>query len=110
MKKLTELFARISSITHYSESKDLEANANRIWGGFQFTINDTITGAALRNIFVGELTNKDTRRWAVLEKRGDKLRCITRKETLQDALTAVNAILKQEGIFAFSMESLAKLS
>jgi len=109
MKKLNEIFVKVSAITHYSENRDLEANVNRIGGAFQFTLNDSVTGTAIINIFVGELSNKENRRWAVLKKQGTALRTIARKETLQDALTVVNAILNKEGIWAFSMEALASL-
>jgi len=109
-KNIEELFVRVGSITHFSESNQLlEADVNKISGGFHFTLNDSVTGAVLRSIFVGKLANKNEHRWAVLEKRGQQLRTIARKDTLQDALAVVNAILNKEGIWAFSMEALASL-
>ena len=109
MKKINELFVRISSISHMSDDESKNATIRRVEGFFEISVTDEVTDAVLRRLFIGELVDKSDKRWALIEKRGTKLRCVSRKDTLAEALVALNSELGTE-FFDFSMETLAELS
>ena len=110
MKNLNELFIKIAAVSHLSDDESQEAKIRRCGGFFEVTITDAVTESVIRQMFLGELANKTERRWAVIKKNGTHLCCMSRNETLEDALKFLNTYLKGNGIFGFSMEALAELS
>lgn len=110
MKDIRSLFIKISSVSHMSDDETIEAKIRRIDGFFEVTVTDAVTEAVLAQFFIGELVGKEEKRWAFLDKRGTKLRCVSRKDNLAEALEELNTFLTKNGIFGFSMETLAELS
>ena len=109
MKNVRDIFQTVVAVSHWNGDKTLKFSARRINSAFEITVTDAVTEDVVKTFFIGEMKNvefSDYLRWAIIEKRGSKIRCLKKSASADECLKALNALLKPLGSSGFSWTEL----
>lgn len=109
MKSIRDIFQTVIAVSHWNSDKTLKFSAMRINSAFEITVTDAVTEDTVKTFFIGEMKNtefNDRLRWAIVEKKGSKIRCLKKSASSYECLNALNALLKPLGSNGFSLTEL----